>query len=123
MVKPLRNSLPLILSLFSVFVILFMLNFTSPLEAGVLGVLVFFIMIFIFLYGVMYEIIKTIQRILKGVRQKGGVEKRAYMYATVAAFGPIMLLVIRTFSSINVFTVMLVAIFVFLSCFLIYKRV
>jgi len=103
-----------------VFGILLMLNFTSPLQAGATGVLVFFIMVFIFLYGVMYEVIKVVQKILSGAgKVKGGAEKRAYMYATVAAFGPIILLTIRT---LNVFTVMLVAIFVFLNCFLIYKR-
>ncbi|MBQ6130334.1 hypothetical protein IJI72_01425 [Candidatus Saccharibacteria bacterium] len=123
MVKRMRGNFPVILSILAAFGALFMLNYTSPLEAGALGVLVFFIMIFIFLYGVMYEVIKIIQRILgAGGKQKGGVEKRTYMYATVAAFGPIMLLIIRTFSAVNVFTIMLTAIFVFLSCFLIYKR-
>lgn len=103
-----------------------MVNFTTPLKAGVLGVLVFFTMIFILLFGVMVGLIKVFQKILGGkkssLRRSSASDGRLYMYATVAAFGPIMLLIIRTFSSINIFTVMLVAIFVFLGCFLIHKR-
>ena len=101
-----------------------MLNYTTPLEAGVFGILIFFIMVFMFFFGVMFEVVKIIQRMSGDLRGKKNVEvgKRTYMYATIAAFGPIMLLVIRTFSSVNLFTFMLVLLFVFLSCFLVYKR-
>ncbi|MBQ8996871.1 hypothetical protein IJ095_02505 [Candidatus Saccharibacteria bacterium] len=119
-----RGKILPILSFLSLFGILFMLNYTSPVEAGVLGVLVFFTMIFILLFGVMVELIKIFQKILKdkNARHKKTDENKVYMYATVAAFGPIMLLMIQSFSSVNIFTVMLVAVFVFLGCFLIHKR-
>ena len=87
---------------------------------GVFGVLVFFTMVFVFCFGIMFELIKTFQRILGD--GKAVSLNRTYMYATVVAFGPIMLMIIRTFSIVNIFTVMLVAIFVFLGCFLVRKR-
>ena len=98
-----------------------MLNYTTPKEAGVLGVLVFFTMIFIALFGLMVELVKIFQRILKDKngKDKEISENKTYMYATVVAFGPIILLVAR---SVNLLTIALVAIFVFLGCFLIYKR-
>ena len=122
--RHMRNKIVPVLSIISLFGILIMVNFTTPLDAGVLGVLVFFTMIFILLFGVMVELIKIFQKILadKNGRGKKPEENKVFMYATVAAFGPIMLLIIRTFSSVNIFTIMLVAIFVFLGCFLIHKR-
>ena len=114
-----RGRIILVLSILSLFGILFMLNFMAPREAGVFGVLVFFTMIFMFLFGVMAEIVKVFQRILKD--KKGGniSENKTYMYATILAFGPIILLVTR---SANILTLSLVAVFLFLSCFLVHKR-
>ena len=96
-----------------------MLNYTTPKDAGVLGVLVFFTMIFTVLFGLMSEIVKIFQRILKD--KKGGEisENKTYMYATVLAFGPIILLVTR---SISLATLAMTVVFVSLGCFLIHKR-
>ncbi|MBR2695421.1 hypothetical protein IKE86_00705 [Candidatus Saccharibacteria bacterium] len=114
-----RGRIVLVLSIFSLFGILAMLNYTTPKDAGVLGVLVFFTMIFTVLFGLMSEIVKIFQRILKD--KKGGEisENKTYMYATVLAFGPIILLVTR---SISLATLAMTVIFVSLGCFLIHKR-
>ena len=78
-------------------------------------------MIFIAIFGLMVGLVKIFQRILKEKNGKDGEisENKTYMYATVVAFGPIILLVTR---SVNVLTLLLVGIFVFLGCFLIRKR-
>lgn len=114
-----RGRIVLVLSIFSLFGILAMLNYTTPKDAGVLGVLVFFTMIFTVLFGLMSEIVKIFQRILKD--KKGGEisENKTYMYATVLAFGPIILLVTR---SISLATLAMTVVFVSLGCFLIHKR-
>ena len=114
-----RGRIVLVLSIFSLFGILAMLNYTTPKDAGVSGVLVFFTMIFTVLFGLMSEIVKIFQRILKD--KKGGEisENKTYMYATVLAFGPIILLVTR---SISLATLAMTVIFVSLGCFLIHKR-
>lgn len=119
-----RNKLLSLLSVLSVFGILAMVNFTSPVKAGVFGVLVFFTMIFIALFGLMVELIKVFQKILedKNGRGKKAQENKVYMYATVVAFGPIMLLMIQSFSGVTIFSAGLVAVFVGLGCFLIHKR-
>ena len=119
-----RSKIIPVLSLAALFGILAMVNYMSPKEAGVLGVLVFFTMIFIFMFGVMVELIKVFQKILSDKNGRGGKpdENKTYMYATVAAFGPIMLLMIQAFASVSVFTVSLVIIFVILGCFLVHKR-
>ncbi len=76
-------------------------------------------MVFMVLFGVMSEIVKIFQRILKDKNGGEISENKTYMYATVLAFGPIILLVTR---SVSLMTVVLAAIFVILGCFLIYKR-
>ena len=116
-----RGRIIPIISILSLFGILFILNYTTPKEAGVLGVLVFFTMIFIVLFGVMVGLVKIFQKILNDKNGRGGEisENKTYMYATVVAFGPIILLVTR---SASISTLMLVAVFVFLGCFLIRKR-
>lgn len=121
--KHMRSKILLVLSGIALLGILVMLNYTSPKEAGVLGVLVFFTMIFILTFGMMVGLIKVFQRILDNKKNGRGREtNKTYQYATVAAFGPIMLLMIQAFSSINAFTVALVLIFEFLGCFLVHKR-
>ena len=115
------NKLLLMISVLAAVVLAAMLFLTSPSSVGPVGVLVFFTMIFIALFGLMVELVKVFQKILKDKNGKGGEisENKTYMYATVLAFGPIILLVTR---SANIFTVALVGIFVFLGCFLIRKR-
>ena len=108
-----------ILSILSLFGILAMLNYTTPPEAGVLGVLVFFTMVFMVLFGTMAEVVKIFQRILKDKNGGEVSENKTYMYATVLAFGPIILLVTRSASAM---TLVLMVIFVVLGCFLIHKR-
>ena len=96
-----------------------MLNYTAPREAGVFGVLVFFTMVFMVLFGVMVEVVKIFQRMLKDKSGGEVSENKTYMYATVLAFGPVILLVTR---STSLMTLAGTAIFVFLGCFLIHKR-
>ena len=96
-----------------------MLNYTTPPEAGVLGVLVFFTMVFMVLFGTMAEVVKIFQRILKDKNGGEVSENKTYMNATVLAFGPSILLVTRSASAM---TLVLMVIFVVLGCFLIHKR-
>ena len=60
-----RNKIIPFLSLVALFILLFMVNFTSPIKIGAFGVLVFFTMIFMVLFGLMIQVVKIFQRILK----------------------------------------------------------
>ena len=76
-------------------------------------------MVFMVLFGTMAEVVKIFQRILKDKNGGEVSENKTYMYATVLAFGPIILLVTRSASAM---TLVLMVIFVVLGCFLIHKR-
>ena len=105
-----------------------MLNYTSPHSAGVLGVLVFFTMIFMILFGVMTEIVKVFQRILRDKKRVGETVRfngnnRTYAYSAILSFGPIILLVLlRSHGVIEVPMWIGVATVMILGCFWVYKK-
>ena len=97
-----------------------MLNFTSPTEIGPFGVLLFFTT----LYGTLFCLISLVMQIfLRLAYNRENFRNKDYLYAAVMAFGPIMLLMARSFGAINLWTVSLIIIFVFLGEFLVAKRI
>ncbi|MDO4526723.1 MAG: hypothetical protein Q4B87_01385 [Candidatus Saccharibacteria bacterium] len=102
-----------------VIVLLSMLLFTSPTEIGPLGVLVFFTTLYITLFSafsVLWQIFKKLAFKIDRLKRKD------YLCAAVLAFAPIMLLMARSFNAINLWTLSLIAIFIFLAEFLVYKK-
>lgn len=106
-----------VLSLASVVVLLLMLNFTTPTGVGPLGVLVFFVAIYLLMFGIFTLLVKFFGRIL-GRKPS----RKQYFYSVVLAFGPIMLLLAQSLGSMSFLTIWLMVVFEFLACFLIKKR-
>lgn len=111
------KRLSVIFSLIAVVIILAMMNFTTPTSVGPLGVLVFFTTVYVFAYGISLLIVDFFLKLLG----KGNTRKDKY-YAAVVAFSPIMLLLLQSFGSLSIITVLGVGLFVFLACFVIQKR-
>lgn len=111
------NRLTLVLSFVAVVVILAMVNFTTPTGVGPLGVLVFFMMVYVVVYGITNLIVGLF------MKASGNRQIKGRYYAAMISFGPIMLLLIQSFGSLNLLTAVMVAVFVFLGCFVIKKRV
>ncbi|MBR2864504.1 hypothetical protein IKE88_03095 [Candidatus Saccharibacteria bacterium] len=112
------NRLSILFSLIAMIVILAMINLTTPTGVGPLGVLVFFVMVYVVVFGVVNLIVSAF---MKAAEKKQGVSKGHY-YAATIAFGPIMLLLVQSFGSLSIVTVAMVIAFVFLGCFIIGKR-
>ena len=108
----------ILLSLVSVIIILAMINLTTPTGVGPLGVLVFFTMIYIAVYGVVNLMVAAF---MKASGKKNG-ERKNRFYAAMISFGPIMLLLVQSFGSLNIVTILMVIVFVMLGCFVINKR-
>ncbi len=100
--------------------LIIMLTFTSPTEIGPLGVLLFFTTIYIVCFGLTTFLIQTFFKLALGRNQ---FKNKDYLYAAIFAFGPIMLLMARSFGAINLWTVGLIFLFLFLAEFLVMKRV
>ena len=113
------NRLMFLFSLVAVIVILAMINFTTPTSVGPLGVLVFFIMIYVVVFAIVNFLVSLFSKVSE---KKGGQRKERYLAAMIS-FGPIMLLLVQSVGSLNIFTGVGVLFFVALGCFVIKKRV
>lgn len=115
MVMP-KRLIP-VFSMLAAILLLLMLNFTTPADVGPLGVLVFFAACYVVVLGVSLLLVKIFMK-LAG-KQMG---RRGYLYAAIIAFGPIMLLLAQSLGTLGPATIGLVALVVFLACFLVSKR-
>lgn len=106
-----------VLSLLAAIVLLVMLNFTAPTDIGPFGVLMFFLACYVLMLGISLMLVKLF---LKLAGKKIG--HRAYLYAAVIAFGPIMMLLIQSLGTLTPLTVVAVVVLILLVCFLIAKR-
>lgn len=96
-----------------------MLFFTSPTEIGPFGVLLFFTTVYIVCFGLVVFLMQTF---LKIALKKTNFKNKDYLYAAILAFGPIMLLMARSFGAISIWTIGLIALFLILAEFLAVKR-
>ena len=113
------NRLIILASLIAVIILMVMINLTSPAEIGPLGVLVFFTMVYVVFFGVVTGVIALLRR---ATGNGSTMRRKDYFFAAIIAFGPIMLLLIQSFGSFNLWTVALVFVFVVLGCFYISKK-
>ena len=100
-------------------VILLMLIVSSPTEIGPVGVLVFFTTLYIVVFCISSLFFYMFKKM---AFKKSQFRNKDYLYAAILAFGPIMLLMARSFGVISLWTVSLIFIFVCLAEFLAYKK-
>ena len=99
--------------------LILMLFVTSPTAIGPFGVLLFFTTMYVVVFGFITFLMQTFIRIAFGEHK---LRSKLYLYSAILAFGPIMLLMARSFGAINLWTVSLIGIFIFLAEFLAVKR-
>lgn len=114
------NRVITLASLIALIVLMVMLNLTNPAAIGPLGVLIFFVMIYLVMLGVMTGLV-GLWLLLTG--KKGGMGKKDHAYAAVLALAPLMVLLVQAFGSLGPWTLALIVIFEGLGCFLVNKRV
>ncbi len=96
-----------------------MLIFTSPTDIGPLGVLLFFTTVYVVVFCICSALLQTFKKMaFKNSHPKN----KDYLYSAILAFGPIMLLMARSFGVISIWTIFLIALFVCLAEFLAYKK-
>lgn len=115
-----HNRIIYSISIIGLAALILMLVLTSPTEIGPFGVLLFFTTIYICFFGL---ITFLMQAFFKIAFKKTTFKNKDYIYSAVLAFGPIMLLMARSFGAISLWTVSLIAVFLFLAEFLVYKRI
>ena len=108
------------ISIIGLAALILMLNLTSPTEIGPFGVLLFFTTLYLTIFGTTVLVMRAFYQLALG---KKSFRKKDYFYAAVVAFGPIMFLMARSFNAVNLWTVSLIFIFIFLAEFLVAKRI
>ena len=115
-----HNRFITITSIIGLAVLILMLNLTSPTEVGPTGVLLFFTT----LYVVIFDLVALLMQAFFYLSvKKPALSHKQYLHAAVLAFGPIMLLMARSFGAINLWTIVLIILFIALAEFLVYKRI
>ena len=114
-----HNYIVSIISIAGLAALLVMLNYTSPTDIGPFGVLLFFTTLYIFCFGM---IAMLLQGFLRLAFKRETLHHKDYLYSAVLAFAPIMLLLVRSFGAINLWTIGLIVIFIALAEFLVAKR-
>jgi hypothetical protein len=115
-----HNRFVYLISIIGLAALIIMLNVTSPTEIGPLGVLLFFTTLYLTFFGAISLLLQAFMRI---ALKRKTFRNKDYLYAAVLAFGPIMLLMARSFGAISLWTVSLIVIFLALTEFLVYKRI
>lgn len=108
-----------------------LLQSTSPLEAGPVGILAVFFLLYVIAVGLitwllysagqMYIWLGEIVR-LQNAKNATITVKKAYYYASVLAFAPVILLAFQSVGSVRIYEFGLVALFVGIGVFYIKKR-
>lgn len=115
-----HNRIAISISIIGLAALTLMLNLTSPTEIGPLGVLLFFTTLYMITFSIASLVM---QAFLYFSVKKNALSNKEYLYAAIFSFGPIMLLMARSFGAITPITVSLIIVFLFLTEFLVYKRI
>ena len=114
-----RNRIIFILSTIGLAALIILLRNTSPTDIGPFGVLLFFTTLYLTLFGVATLGMMLFLRFAFG-RTK--MRSKDYLSTAILAFGPIMVLMARSFGAINLWTISLIVVFLALAEFLVMKR-
>ena len=118
-----HNRIITVISIISLAALIFMLTFTSPTAIGPFGVLVFFTTLYIVIFSATSLVLRVFYRLAYAKHDKVTMRNKDYLYAAVMSFGPIMVLMARSFGAINFSTIGLIVLFLALAEFLVYKRI
>ena len=115
-----HNRYIYIIGIIGLAVLTIILTTTSPTEIGPIGVLLFFTTLYLVFFCVFTLLLQAFVHI---ALKKKELKNKDYLYAAVLAFGPIMLLMARSFGAIELWTVALIIVFLSLAEFLVYKKI
>ncbi len=107
-----------------------LLQATNPAESGPLGILIVFILMYVSALGALTFLLFGISKITGKLSSSAGMKKpvktlplgRSYYFASVIALAPVMLIGMQSIGRVGVYDVLLVVLFVIISCVYISKR-
>jgi hypothetical protein len=114
----------------SLFLLILLLQYTTPSRAGATGILCVFILAYIFIVSVLSFLMYGISRIIVKVSRLFTVRrplevmslKRAYYFSSVVGLAPVILVSMQSVGSFGLYEFGLVALLVVIGCVYITKR-
>ncbi|HPF31214.1 MAG TPA: hypothetical protein PLO25_02835 [Candidatus Saccharibacteria bacterium] len=121
----------IIITLISLCLLIYLLNTTTPSEAGPFGILAIFLFAYLSLLGAMTFFLYSISRIISHLslvfifkKPSNAISFRhSYYYSTIIASAPILLIALQSVGSNNIYGVLLVCLFIVIGCLYVSKRV
>ena len=104
----------------------FMLSSTNPATVHPLGILavfgLFYIVIVVMLTVIIYQFGRLVNYVRKSSHMRSISIERAYLYGSVLALAPVILLAMQSVGATDWIDIMLVVLFEVLACFYIWRR-
>jgi hypothetical protein len=118
------------MTVFSFAIVCMLLFTTTPSEAGPLGILIFFVFMYLSALGTLTFLFHAISnftaKIAMAARGKATLEhlsfRKSYYYASAAALTPVMLLAMQSVNQVGIYQLLLVLFFVIVAWVYISKR-
>lgn len=125
-----RRGIVAVIGIVALIIVLLVLQLTSPREVGLFGILLFFILVYVFFACMLYVLLASIVVILKLAMKQGrwkvaieGVTRmKIYYYASMLALTPVILIGMHSVGAVEPADVGLLIAFEILGCFYISKR-
>lgn len=131
MIMYMLSKIVFALSVVSAIGLIILTNVSTPTSIGPLGILVFFVLLYIVFLGVIsfmiYGVSKVFNLLFLSVGPssnpgKGLSFKRSYYFSSALAFAPIILIAQQSIGGVGFFDIVLIFIFEFFACIYISKR-
>ncbi len=126
-----RKVIISVISLVGLCLLVLLLNVTTPISAGPFGVLLFFVLTYSVLFGVVTFFVYLLSNLISHLSsvfmarrplEALNLERASYL-ATILSAAPIILLGLQSVGRIGLYEYTLVILFVLIGCFYIYKKV
>ena len=107
-----------------------LLQTTAPATIGPLGILIIFVLMYVSAVGMLTFLLVIINRLLARATVYASVKRpmqlltlrKAYYFASVIALAPVMFIGMQSVGAVSIYEVLLVLVFVAISCIYIAKR-
>ncbi|PID32919.1 hypothetical protein CR969_03535 [Candidatus Saccharibacteria bacterium] len=125
-----RNGLILSLGGLSALAILVILGFTNPTQVGPLGILAFFVFLYLLVTSLIYFLMLAIRYVLRKILRPGRwllsaqqlQNVKVYYYASMLALVPVIVLGMQSVGGAKLLDLLLIGLFEVLAIFYIQKR-
>jgi hypothetical protein len=124
MIKVIKNHFIYLIPVSTLAALIVMLHTTSPLKMGPAGILLVFILLYLFIASLFYILLSAIILLVGRFtpRYQSIKKQRLYYITSIIALGPVFLLALNSIGQLDIEDLILVTLLVGVSCFYVSRR-